>query len=281
MKTRGWLSLVTVVGTGAGRSAAGPPTFTITLGGRTACVTPATKHFARAEGGAIDVQIPATGVLVASLTGCVAANANLAQKASAIETFHLIQEFEISCSDANVSQVALTLDSALVGFVRSKHKGGACVRLASAVVAPEGFGESPLSVTFPPQCVAGTGAQLCNQHVMPITIPSLPLGRFVLAADFVIEADAAGLCDGHAAADFSPTAALPADFVRLRDPFQNADKKSFGFSITLTAAPANSPIASRPGDAKVTRASPASAPRQIPSRPVRAAFESARGPFHH
>ena len=96
-------------------------TFSITLGGRTACVTPSHSGQARADGGAIDV-VAASGTLSAVLTGTVAANAHLGCTGSACETFHLVQEFEITCSDSNVKIVSLTLDSSLVGFMRSRHK---------------------------------------------------------------------------------------------------------------------------------------------------------------
>ena len=86
------------------------PTFSITLGGRTACVTPSHSGQARADGGAIDV-VAGSGTLSATLTGTVAANAHLGCTGSACETFHLVQEFEITCSDPNVKTVSLTLDS--------------------------------------------------------------------------------------------------------------------------------------------------------------------------
>ena len=111
------------------------------------------------------------------------------------------------------------------------------MRIAAAVVAPVDWeNSSPLAVAHPMQFVEGTQAHLCNQHLMPLTVPSMPVGRYVLKADFVIDAVAGGLCDGHSVADFSPTTALPADWVRTRDPFQGVDKKNFGFSLLLTAA---------------------------------------------
>jgi hypothetical protein len=284
MKSQGLALIATVAALFLGAAPAAPPTFTITLGGRTACVNPTTKHFARADGGSIDVQGPGPGVLVASLCGSVAANAYLGHTGSAVESFQLVQEFEIACSDSSVSAVALTLDSSLVGFVRSKYKGGACVQVASATVTSAGLLASPLSIAYPPMCVAGTEARLCNQHTEPITGRSLPLGKYVLTAELVIEAEASGLCDGHSAADFSPTAALPADFVRLRDPFQNVDKKNFGLSITLTAAPADGPVTVRPpADKKVVRTidTAAQPPRPTVNSPVPTAFERARAPFYH
>ena len=134
MTSRGLALIATVAAMSLGAAAAAPPTFTITLGDRSACVNPTTKHFARADGGSIDVQSPAQGVLAASLSGSAAVNAYLGHTGSAVESFHLVQEFEIACSDSSVSTVALTLDSSLVGFVRSKYKGGACVQVASATV---------------------------------------------------------------------------------------------------------------------------------------------------
>src|SRR5437016_6857676 len=62
-------------------------TFSITLGSRTACVTPSQSCQARADGGAIDVQA-GSGTLSAVLTGTVAANAHLGSTGSACETFH-------------------------------------------------------------------------------------------------------------------------------------------------------------------------------------------------
>jgi hypothetical protein len=250
------------------------PTFSITLGGRTACVTPSHSGQARADGGAIDV-VTGSGTLSAVLTGTVAANAHLGCTGSACETFHLVQEFEITCSDPNVKTVSLTLDSTLVGFVRSRYKAGAQMKIATAVVAPVNWDDSPLSVGHPIQVVEGTQAQLCNQHLVPLTVPFMPVGRYVLKAEFIIDAVAGGLCDGHSVADFSPSTTLPADWVRTRDPFQGVDKKNFGFSLLLTAAAdpvaAKSAASARTSSPEVIKVSvaprvrhAATAPRSIP-----------------
>jgi hypothetical protein len=238
------------------------PTCTITLGPRTACATPRTARQARAEGGSTDVTSPSPNVLAMAMSGSVAANAFLGHTSTATETFHLEQEFAVECSDPAAASVRLTLDSALVGFVRSKHKAGAGVKLASARVCPLGSPETPLVVVHPPQCVVGDDGRLCNQHLTPIRVDRMPLGQYVLVADFVLACDGGGVTDGHSAADFSPSTALPADWVRTRDPFQGVDKKDFGFKLTLTAdAPEASKLAAtsaRPRDAGVARASTAS-----------------------
>ena len=50
------------------------PSFTITLGGRDACVTPRTRNRARVDGGIIDVQTPSPSTLTVAMTGTPAAD---------------------------------------------------------------------------------------------------------------------------------------------------------------------------------------------------------------
>jgi hypothetical protein len=212
-----------------------PTTYSITLGGRIACVTPSQSCQARADGGAIDV-VAGSGTLSANLTGTAAANAHLVSTGAAAEVFHLVQEFEIQCSDPKIKTVSLTLDSSLVGFLRSRHRASAQMKLAAAVVTPIDQPDRGISMAHPPQAVEGSDARLCNQHLPPLSVASMPVGRYVLKADFLIDAVAGGVCDGHSVADFSPSTTLPADWVRTRDPFQGVDKKNFGFSVLLSAA---------------------------------------------
>jgi hypothetical protein len=81
----------------------------------------------------------------------------------------------------------------------------------------------------------------------------MPIGRYILAARFTLDTVAGGVCDDHSVADFSPDTALPADWVRMRDPFQGVSKKNFGFTFALTAAvpsPAARPVASGPPNSR-------------------------------
>jgi hypothetical protein len=214
-----------------------PPTYTIVLHTRNACVTPHAHRLARAEGGYIDVAAPAPNVLTMSMTGTAAANSYLCTTGAASEKFQLVQDLEITCSDPKQTTVGLTLDTSLVGFVRSKGKAGACMRLAQVCLAPVEAPETPLSQSYPPLCVDRTAGQLCNQHLPPLEVPAMPVGRYTLTATFVLDTTASGICDSHAVADFSPDTTLPPEWVRTRDPFQGVSKKSFGFTATITAAP--------------------------------------------
>ena len=251
-----------------GPGVAADPACTITLGPRTGCVTPSTTRQGRADGGIVDVQQASPNVLTASLTGTAAANAFLGCASAASETFHLEQEFEVAGPAAGVHEVTLTLESTLAGLVRSKSHASAVARVAAARVCPLGAPETPLVLAHPLFAVAGTAGRLCNQRLAPIKIPGMPAGRYVLTADFVIESTAAGLVDDHAAADFSPSTTLPADWVRSRDPFQGVDKKDFGFKVTLTAEPVGASLAARaapgPRDHEVARTAvrPLAGPRR-------------------
>lgn len=248
------------------------PVYTITLGPRTACAMPMTSRQARADGGSTDITIPSSNVLSMAMTGSVAANAFLGHSSAATETFHLEQEFAIECSDASIDSAKLTLDSVLMGLVRSRYKAGAGMKVASARIFPYGSPDTPLVVAHPPLCVEGDNGRLCNQHLSPISVGRMPLGKYVLVADFVLACDAGGLCDGHSAADFSPSTSLPSDWVRTRDPFQGVDKKDFGFKLTLTAEPpekiaAVARTSNASQDAKVARTSNAS-PAPTAARPA-------------
>ncbi len=246
--------------------------YSITLGGRSACVTPSHRGQARAEGGQIDMTSPNSNALTAVLSGSVAANAYLGCPGSASERSQLVQEFEITCSDKNVKTATMSLDSVLAGFVRSKHRAGAGMRLATARVCPVGSTQPVMVITHPTLAAQGNDGRHCNQHLPTLEVSGLPLGRYALTAEFVLEAEAFGIADAHAHADFSPSGSLPSDWVRTRDPFQGVDKKNFGFSLTLTVAAdeatAISQRRNRTSDVRqatvVMPAQKASAPRQIP-----------------
>jgi hypothetical protein len=243
----------TATASGSAAAPAPPPTYTINLKARHACVTPHTKKLARVDGGFIDVVSPTPQSVIVTMTGTTAASSYLGCSGAATAEFEMAQELEITCSDPSVQTVSLTLDSALVGFVRSKGHAGAAVRVAEVSVTPEGWDGTPLTLWYPPFGVTGKDGRLCNQHLPPVQDMPMPIGRYVISARFALDTQARGVCDDHAAADFSPDTTLPADWVRTKDPFQGVSKKSFGFTFMLTAAPpsANPPsVTVRPPGSK-------------------------------
>lgn len=257
---------------GSPQTPVSPPTYTINLKARHACVTPHTKKLARVDGGFIDVTAPSPQGLIVTMTGTTAASSYLGCTGVASADFELAQELEITCSDPDVHTVSLTLDSALIGFVRSKGHAGAAVRVAEVSVTPEGWDGTPLTLWYPPFGVTGKDGRLCNQHLPPVQDMPMPIGHYVISARFALDTQAKGVCDDHAVADFSPDTALPTDWVRSRDPFQGVSKKSFGFMFALSAAPpsASPPsVTSQPAGSKPHSANAAShtrAPTDVKTR---------------
>ena len=210
----------------------------ITPEARQGGVEPHSRREARADGGLIDVRIPTPNSVVVVMSGTVAANAYLGCRSHAEQTFHLVQELDIASSDPAVKQVELTVESSMAGYLRGRYKGSAgTVRLASMSLRPVSWDGTPLQIGHQPIMIEGTQGQLVNIHLPHLEGPPMPLGRYLLVADFSIYAEASGLCDGHAVVDFSPSTALPDNWVRARDAFQGVDKSGFGFAIVVSASP--------------------------------------------
>jgi hypothetical protein len=70
-----------------------------------------------------------------------------------------------------------------------------------------------------------------------VSLPAvtLPVGKYVLVANFLIFAEATGFTNAHAVADFSSDD-LPDAWKQSTDPFKDVDRKDFGFIVTLNAA---------------------------------------------
>ncbi|SIO01646.1 hypothetical protein SAMN05444166_2050 [Singulisphaera sp. GP187] len=216
------------------------PIFTFTLGGKCENITPSTHGDAKGDG---KVDVEAGDNQVKAVLGAAAgANVFIGVESTATETVHLVQEFEISCSDTSISQVYLTLESNLLGFLRSKHKASAGVRLASATIAPVGWPTTPLAVSYPTVGVGGPNG--CNggpkgykyeTPLEPVKAPPMPLGRYVLHATFVVSASASGLLDAHSTAIFMTESEDLDAWEREHDPFKGDSHDDFGFTLTLKA----------------------------------------------
>lgn len=226
------------------------PKFTITLGGKCENITPATHGDAKGDG-KVDVETGDNQVK-AVLGAAAGANVFIGVESTATTTVHLVQEFEITCSDSSINQVYLTLESNLLGFVRSKHKASAAVRLASATIAPVGWATTPLAVSYPGLGVGGPNG--CNggpkgykyeTPLEPVKAPPMPLGRYVLNATFVVGASASGLLDAHSTAIFMTESEDLDAWEREHDPFKGDAHDDFGFTLTLKAdAPPGYPAVS-------------------------------------
>ena len=198
------------------------------------------------------------GTLTATITAIAGAHAYLGFHSASVHEVTLVQEFDVASSDPNAGQVLLSLDASLKGYLRSRHKGMACVRLASATVAPAAGGYTPLSVCLAPLSVSGHNGQYAYSQEGKSGEQTLPVGRYILTANFKIDATADGLLNGHGVANFSADD-LPTGYAEEDDPFKDAEKKDFGFALTVTAAP----VPGVPGNAQAARAAGATDVKKV------------------
>ena len=186
-----------------------------------------------------------------------------------------------SCSDPSVQTVSLTLDSSLVGYVRSTRKAAACVRLASASITPGSWDGNPLVIAHPTHCAEDRGSAV--QPAPPLLQgPTMPLGRFTLVANFVLDTTASGVCNAHA---------LPISrLIRRCQPigygcatrFTGVSKKSFGFTHFRSRRPRHRARPSRSSgqaSAIAHRAvrRQARQPRRLTEEPTRRLFDAKVG----
>lgn len=230
-----------------------PPKYVFTLGGKNEAIAPCKHGAAAAEDGKVEIT-PEDNTLKTVITGAAGANVFLGATSTATLNVQVVQEFEISCSDPSIQQVVLTLESNLAGFIRSKHKASATVRLASATIAPVGWGTTPLAVSYPTLSVCGAQGYKYSEPLEPVKAPPMPLGRYVLQANFIIQATAEGFLDAHSTAIFVPESETLDAWEREHDPFKGDAHDDFGFTLTLKAdtPPGNPSVAKRKPSKRVT-----------------------------
>ena len=146
----------------------------------------------------------ATGnTLSATLTGTANAYAYVLCHSYAGALLHLEQELEVTPSDPKYGWVVLTMSVKVDGHLRTDINGGASLRMASATVQPAGGGEA-LGLALSPRQMGGMQGSQRVQEEASSTPQVVPAGRFLLVADFVVEATADHICKGHGEVDFAP-----------------------------------------------------------------------------
>ena len=111
------------------------------------------------------------------------------------------------------------------------------MRVARASVTPASWHDTPLAVSHPPLARLGDARAIVQSTPSRRSkVHRCHWAEFTLFAKFVLDTTAGGICNAHAAADFSPDTTLPAEWVRMRDPFQGVSKRAFGFTLVLSAS---------------------------------------------
>jgi hypothetical protein len=210
------------------------PQIQIKLLGKQESVIPTKYHDAVAERGKIEVTNAEGDELEITLTAATAAHCFVGAQSLGTQSMNVVQEFELACTDRKVTAADVSIESTLKGYVRARHKGLGSMRVATAAVYTSSGAPTSLSVTYPPSCATG-GCAMAYEQERKVPVVRLPLGRYVLVARFVLQAEASGLTNGRGVADFSQ-AALPDGWEQQRDPFKDVKRDGFGFSLTLAVA---------------------------------------------
>jgi hypothetical protein len=183
------------------------------------------------EGGRIVVTAE-VNMLAAALVDSANAYAYALCHSHAGACLHLEQEFEvIPCVSGE--NVLLTMMIKLDGHLRTDEHGGATLKLASATVQPVGGGPG-LALALAPRTsacgVRGVWRLKDDSKSNPLIVAP---GRFILVADFVIEATADHFCHGHGEVDFAPDA--PEGAWAWPDPIEKVETKDWGFTVWVQA----------------------------------------------
>jgi hypothetical protein len=183
------------------------------------------------EGGKLAVKA-AGNTLSATLTGTANAYAYILCHSYGGALLHLEQEFEVTPSDPKSDWVVLTMSVKLDGHLRTDIHGGASLRRASTTVQPAGGGEA-LGLALSPRQVGGVQGAWRVKEEASSTPQVVPAGRFLLVADFVVEATADHISKGHGEVDFSPDS--PEGAWAWSDPIEKVDSTDFGLTVTVKA----------------------------------------------
>ena len=236
-----WLSvLIGLVALGDGlllAADAPSPSVTISLGNRQATATPVRQGFTHTGGGNIDVAQPTPDVLVVTMTGVAVAGAHPCKDSVATLNFDLIQEFEISFEKPEVNKARLTVEARLIGLLRT-HKGGGSAEVCAPHILITSGKRDIVAFDFPGRAVAGGENLSINEHQGPEAFPVIA-GKYTLHQLFgITAAHSKNLLPCKAAsAEFAPDPALDPLWISYWEPFHGANKKDFGFQITLKVAP--------------------------------------------
>jgi hypothetical protein len=183
------------------------------------------------QGGKIVVKAE-RNTLSATMTGTANAYAYVLCHSYGGALLHLEQEFEVSPSDPKDGRVVLSMSVKVDGYLRTDNHGGAGLRMASATVQPAGSGEI-LELAIPPRQVGGVQGSWRLKEELASTPQLFPSGRFLLVADFIVDATADHFSKGHGEADFAPDS--PSGTWLRSDPIEKVDPADFGFTVTVKA----------------------------------------------
>jgi len=214
------------------------PSVTINLGNRQAAATPMRDGFTHTGGGNIEVAQPTPDALVVTMTGVAVAGAHPCRASVATLNFDLTQEFEVTFEKPEVKKAKLTIEGRLIGLLRSHAKGGGTADVCAPRVQVATGSTEIIAFDFPGRAVAGGENLFINDRKGPEVVAT-GAGKYTLHQVFgVTAAHPKNVLPCKAAsAEFAPDPALDPLWISYWEPFHGANKKDFGFQITLKVSP--------------------------------------------
>ena len=232
-------ALVALLAPHVGLRAEEPPPVSIALGTRQAHATPTRVGFSQTGGGNIHVEQPSPDTLVVTMTGVAVAGGHPLKDSVATLAFELSQCFDVKFNDPTVKGAKLTMSGQVVGMLRggSGSKGGSARQdPGRAVIDCAGTDLAALSV---PDHAVGGGESLSvnDQDVAPEVV--VQAGRHTLRQTFALTAAHPRTLLHHTrgSAEFAPDPALDPKWAGHWEPFHGAEKKEFGFRVTVKVKP--------------------------------------------
>jgi hypothetical protein len=214
------------------------PSVSLTLLGRHGHGTPHRQGFTHTGGGTTDVAQPSPDTVVITMTGVAVAGGHPCKHSAAGLDFDLEQCFEVAFEKPDVKAAKLTLEGRVLGLLRSHGHGGGSAEQGQACATVSAGPAALLTLCVPPHAVAGGQNLSLNCHEGPVSVPVRP-GKYTLHQVFHLAAThpRALLPCKAASAELAPDPALDPLWISYFEPFHGAQKKDFGFQVTLKVAP--------------------------------------------
>jgi hypothetical protein len=214
------------------------PGVSIALLGRHGHATPIRQGCAHTGGGNIDVQQPSSDTVVITMTGAGVATGFPGKDTVAAFDFDLDQGFEVTFDKPEVKAAKLTLEARVIGLLRSHCKGGGSAEQGKACAAVTCGEVALLNLCVSPHAVAGGENLAVNCREGPAGVPVRP-GKYTLHQVFHIAASHPSCIWPFKApsAEFAPDPAIDPLWISYWEPFHGAQKKDFGFQVTLKVTP--------------------------------------------
>ncbi len=213
------------------------PDVSIRLVDRHGHATPLRQGFCHTGGGNIDVAQPGPDTVVVTMTGVAVAGGHPCKPSVAAFDHDLQQCFEVVLEKKGLKTAKVTLEGRVIGLLRSHCKGGGSAEESGGCATIAAGDAVLLNLCVPAHAVAGGENLSINDRAGPVGAV-IGAGKYTLHQVFHLAAahPRALLPCKAASAEFAPDPALDPLWISFWEPFHGAQKKDFGFQITLKAA---------------------------------------------